>query len=251
MSRPVVEKTAQSKRGAEHLSTADNAPKETWQEKLRGIGRYCLDFLNPGYHLRKFVEDFKAAKHALRNRNLRKIAHDYEAFAQALRGRMFASLMVGGGAAALGPIIGTWFQYATGKVLLAFWIGIILSQVFNTLAFQIVWWLTHSSMYKWKHTGFVDRFKAFERDMLPLQWEGFRLAMIIVFISVTVLSSLLALVEHFFPQIAKVVPFPLLAQWLEIAFLHSSLLRLMGDLFERHSHKIAARHLMPLTEASE
>lgn len=233
------------------MSATGSTPKPTWQEKLRGLGRYCLDFLNPRYHLRKFIEDFKAAKHALKNRNLRKIAHDYEAFAQALRGRMFASLMLGGIGTALAPLIGTWFQFATGKAVLAIWIGVLLSQVINTVVFQTIWWFAHSDMYRWKHATLWDRFKAFERDLLPLNWGGFRVALVFIFISLTILSSIVAMIEHHFPQVARVVPFPILAQVLEIALLHSTMLRLLGDLFERHSHKIAARHLMPMTEAAE
>jgi hypothetical protein len=219
-------------------------------ERLKVLGRYIRDFANPRYHIRKIVEDFRAAKHALRNRDLDTLSHNEVEFAHALRGRLFACFMLAGAPAGLGPIIGTFVQYQTGKPTLALWVGIISANILNTVSFQVVWWFAHRKMYARTAPTAIGRFKSFEHDILRLQWDGFRLALIIIAVTGPVATAVIELLNHFAPQVSKVVPFPLLTSWTEILLLQSSLVRLMGDLFERHSHRLAQNHLTPVPEAS-
>lgn len=219
-------------------------------ERIKKGVLYIRDFANPAYHVRKIIEDFRAAKHALKNRDLDTISHDEVEFAHALRGRLFACFMLAGAPAGLGPIIGTFVQYQTGKPTLALWVGIVSANILNTVAFQIVWWLAHRKMYARTAPTPWGRFQSFERDILKLQWDGFRLALIIIAVTGPVATAVIELLNHFAPDVSRVVPFPLLTSWVEILLLQSSLVRLMGDLFERHSHRLAKNHLTPVPEAS-
>ncbi|MGE0000595.1 MAG: hypothetical protein AB7F50_11405 [Fimbriimonadaceae bacterium] len=210
----------------------------------KNVRAYLKRFLRPGYHLKKIREDFFAAKHALENRDLEQLREHPLSFAKAIRGRLFAAYFLVGPFGMLGLIGGAWFQYTTtlpGKGTLTYAVTILLGNVCATIGYQIIWAFFHRSFY-WGKVGFGRGFVAMQRDLLPLQWRGLKLFMTAIVVLAPAFLLALAAIDTWLPAFTAVVPVGLLSFALEFVFVHASLVRLMGDLFERESLRIAHRH---------
>jgi len=200
---------------------------------------YARDLLKPSYHLRKIVDDFKAARHALAERDLDRIRHDEDALARAFRGRMFATFLLSGMFGVMGPIFGSAFQYSTGNPTEGFFVGLIIANLFGTIGYQIIWYTAHRRMYKDRSGSFWGRFMALEKDLLALQWDGMRYTALFLLVTVPIMLLLIKGIEWVAAPVAKAIPFAVIGPMVEMIFIHSSLVRVMGDLFERHSHRVA------------
>ena len=200
---------------------------------------YIRQLLKPSYHLRKILDDLKAAKHALSERDLDKIRDDEEALARAFRGRMFATFLLSGAFGVFGPLLGTVFQYSTGNPTEGFFVGLIIANLFGTIGYQVIWYTAHRSMYRDRAKTFGGRFLALEKDLLSLQWDGMRYTALFLLVSVPIMLLLIKGIEWMAAPVARVIPFAVIGPMVEMIFIHSSLVRVMGDLFERHSHRVA------------
>jgi hypothetical protein len=216
----------------------------------RDLGGYLRNLVRPGYHLRKLRDDFRSARHALANRDLDSLRPDLPSLARAFRGRMFATYFLVGPFASLGFIAGIWFQYATDfepKLLLAYLVTVVVGNVCSTLGFQVIWAAAHRQLY-WKGRTALEGWLVLWRDVLPLQWRGFRLWLVANIVLFPILSFLLGLADSFAPRAFAGIPVAGIGGVLELLFVHGTLVRLMGDLFERESLRFAAHHarLKPL-----
>lgn len=210
----------------------------------KDIGAYLKRFLRPGYHLKKIREDFRASKHALENRDLERLRSHPLSFAKAIRGRLFAAYFMVGPFGMLGLIGGAWFQYTTtlpGKGTLTYLVTILLGNICATIGFQIIWTFFHRSFY-WSGASPMQGFLAMQRDLLPLQWRGLKLFVTAIVVLAPLFLLALAAIDTWFPAFTAVVPVGLVSFALEFVFVHASLVRLMGDLFERESLRIAHHH---------
>lgn len=222
-----------------------NLPERGQNKDLHkeGLGwDYAKQLLKPSYHLRKIVDDLKSAKHALAARDLDSIRQDEEALARAFRGRMFATFLLSGAFGMFGPLLGTAFQYSTGNPTEGFLLGLLIANVFGTLGYQIIWYAAHRKMYHARAKTFGARFMALERDLLPLQWDGLRYTLLFLLLTVPIMLLIIKGFEWLAAPAAKVIPFAVLGPMIEMVVIHSSLVRVMGDLFERHSHRVAHRY---------
>ncbi len=207
---------------------------------------YLKEFARPGYHIRKIKEDFHASIHALKNRDLEVLKDDATSLAKAIRGRLLASYFLVGPFGILGPISATYFQYNIAKhfafaSVLTLIVTIVIGNLFSVIGFQVIWGFSSRALYRHRPPLIYDFFQMW-RDILPLQWHGFqRWAAANVFLMpVSVLA--LSLIDKFFPAFGHAVPVGILTPALELIFVHTSLIRLMGDLFEKESHRIALNH---------
>ncbi|MCW5940416.1 MAG: hypothetical protein KF884_12270 [Fimbriimonadaceae bacterium] len=217
-------------------------------DKLRFVAGYLRDFLKPAYHLRKIKEDVRASVHAVRNRDLEMMKGDHDGFARAIRGRLFATYFLVGPFGAMGFLAGLAFQYGIGKSLpylglLTFAVTIIVGNIGTIIGFQTLWGLFHRKLYSKGAPTFFD-WVLFWRDILPLQWSGFRLWLAANVVLLPLATVLLGLLDQFLPAVTAAVPVAIIVPTLELFLVHSSLIRLMGDLFERESHRIADNHLV-------
>lgn len=211
---------------------------------LREFWDYIKQFAKPGYHWRKIKEDFRASIHALRNRDLVVLKNDEASLAHAVRGRLLATYFMVGPFGMLGPIAGAFFQYKLAQhfpwvSVASFFITILIGNIFSIIGFQIIWALSANPLYR--HRVFFD-ILLFWRDLLPLQANGFKRWAGANVILMPLCTVMLSLIDRFAPAFAKAVPVGVLTPMLEIVFVHTSLIRLMGDLFERESRRIAANH---------
>lgn len=232
-----------SPQGQEPATQAVDSPPE--RGKLKDLHKqslgwaYAKDLLKPSYHLRKIVDDLKAARHALAERDLDRIRHDEEALARAFRGRMFATFLLSGMFGVMGPLFGTAFQYSTGNPTEGFFVGLIIANLFGTIGYQIIWHTAHRRMYKDRSRSLWGRFVALERDLLSLQWDGMRYTALFLLVTVPIMLLIIKGLEWAAAPVAKAIPFAVIGPMVEMIFIHSSLVRVMGDLFERHSHRVA------------
>lgn len=214
---------------------------------LKALLTYLREFLRPAYHLKKIKEDIKASVHALRNRDLVILKDDVDSLAHALRGRLLATYFMVGPFGVLGPVAGTFFQYKIaqnfpGVSMMTFAVTIIVGNIFSIIGFQIIWACSAYYLYRMKPPAFFNWLSLW-RDILPLQWKGFQRWAGANVVLVPLCTLALGLIDRFLPQVSKVVPFGVLTPAAEILFVHTSLIRLMGDLFEKESHRIAKNHM--------
>lgn len=205
---------------------------------------YAKLLLRPSYHIRKLVDDVKAAHHALGNLDLAGIRHDEEALARAFRGRLFATFLLSGLFGVFGPVVGTLFQFISGHPIEAFLVGLVIANLFGTIGFQIIWYVAHRRLYAARQKSGLMRFVSLERDLLPMQWDGIRYTALFLLITVPIMLIIIKVLMTYAEPVARVLPFPVLAVVVEFLVIHSSLVRVMGDLFERHAHRIAHNDLV-------
>lgn len=218
----------------------EKAPEPAWTDLAL---KYFREFCRPGYHAQRIKEDFKASRHALRNRDLLQILHDRDSLAQALRGRFFAAYFMVGPFGLIGPVVGTWAQL-TFHNYFAGTIGTIIGgNIGSLIGFQLVWWFSNTRFYAHGRPRFGQRFLDFERDVLPIQWDGFKGWLTLNTVLLPIVLLLTAILQATIPKLAPVVPMSVVVPTLEIILLHGALIRVMGDIFERHSALIADRHI--------
>jgi hypothetical protein len=211
-------------------------------DQKRSTKQYLREFLRPAYHIKRFIEDLKAARHALQNRRIESLLDDRKSLAEAFRGRLFATYLLSGVFGALGPLTGLVTQYVTESPYLGFFVGLLLANLFATIAFQAIWALAHQRIYACETRKWSRWIVNLERDILPIQWDGFRLALLVIIVTAPVMVGAIWLIESANEEAAKVIPFPIIGPMIEMVVIHSSLVRIMGDLFERHSWRMADRH---------
>jgi hypothetical protein len=219
-------------------------PASNDERKTEQVKSYLKSFSRPSYHVKSLIEDFQKARHGLANWDLDELNTDRDAFAGAFRGRLFSTYLLSGFIGALGVVTGQVTQYVTASPYLGFFVGLLGANLFATIAFQAIWASAHAKMYSTKGATFWTKFIALERDILPLQWDGFRLAFLLITLTAPIMLGAIWLALRYAPDAAVIIPFPVISAGLEMIIVHSSLIRIMGDLFERHSWKIADRHLL-------
>ncbi|MCG9895307.1 MAG: hypothetical protein MH204_07520 [Fimbriimonadaceae bacterium] len=211
---------------------------------------YIRQFLRPSYHWRRICEDVRSARLALANMNLDRMRDEPEKLANAFRGRLFATFILSGVFGIFGPVLGTVFQYSSGNPTEGFLIGLLFANIFGTIGFQVIWYAAHRRMYLVRSPSPFGRFLALERDLLPLQLEGFKWTLLFLLITVPIMLLLIHLIKLVSEHVARVIPFALVAPIVEMLVVHSSLIRVMGDLFEKHSVQMTARYLVAESEGS-
>lgn len=222
----------------------EKARPATSHDHSVGLGAYLKNLIRPKYHLFKLAEDVRASIHALKNRDLEVLRDDETSLAHAIRGRLFATYFMVGPFGMFGPIAGTFFQYRIAQnwpflSLLSFIVTIVVGNICSIIGFQCIWAVSAKPMYCRRNSFDI---RSFWKDIVPLQIHGFKRWAVANCLLVPLCLLFLSGIDKFIPQIAKAVPFGVLTPMAEILFVHTSLIRLMGDLFERESKRIAANH---------
>lgn len=209
-------------------------------------------YASPKYHVRRFIEDLKSTRAALKMWQLDRAA-DESALRVAIRGKLFGTYLAGGMFAGTGAPVAYAVQIATGNAFLGIVIGMIWANMIGLLAFQTIWSVTNRTFYERRVGGFVDRWRAMLRDLWPMQWKSIKIAVGLNCVLLPIAKLVVIAFEHFFPSAVRFIPIPFLVTLTEAFLINSTLLRLMGDLFDRHSRALAARYspsLSPTRAAS-
>lgn len=209
--------------------------------------QYVKHLMNPGYHWRRFKEDLGASRHALATLDLSKIDTDRESLAKAFRGRLFACFWLSGMFGIFGPITGTAVQVATADPLLGLLVTFGVANLFGSIGMQIIWKAAHWNLYRRQSKRWLGWIAPLERDLLPMQGRAFLLVCVLFAIMLPI-NLLMVLVLHTHPNLARFVPMGIVAPLLDLLIINSPLLRIMGDIFERHGKLLAARYARPVDE---
>lgn len=198
-------------------------------------------YLNPVYHLRRLREDLLSMWTALRlhrqDGNLTQ-----EELATLFRGKLLACFFMGGPTIWIGFSLAYWLQLKTQNPFVGQYATPAINLVITTLAFQFVWWIGNREMYRVEYPVLRDRFRAFQRDLLPVHWNGFRIGMTFNLISWPTVSLILFGIQAFNHRAAVHIPAQAVQQAFDATFINTTFMRLMGDFFERWSHVLAERH---------
>jgi hypothetical protein len=206
------------------------------------LGKYLKEFARPQYHVKKFLEDVKSARMSLRQKNIFCHQNNPALFAQAIRGRLFATYVLTGLFTWIGLAIGQTTQYVAQNALLGYVVTVVLANVISTLAFQAIWMTFHRSWYLRKSRNPFLAIWSMWKDILPIQWRGILWVLPILLIIMPLVIGM----ERFFlllgPEVAKAVPYSVIGAGIEVFVQNVTLIRLLGDIFERQSIRIAERH---------
>lgn len=233
------------------------APVEPAWRPHFGFGEmiaYLRDLASPRYHLRKLREDLRASRHALKNRDLEAIRHDVESLTRAIRGRLVAVYFMVGPFGSLGFFAGLWFQYVVAQDLpfsgvLTMLVTVTFGNIGSIIGFQTIWFWAHRNLYRDEEGTFWGQVMDMWRDIVPMQVHGIKLWAGANVVLLPAMALFLAALEAAFPRFVKLVPIAVVAPALEVVFLHTTLIRLMGDLFESESERMARRHTRALVRA--
>lgn len=206
-------------------------------EIREGLKRY----LNPLYHLRRLREDLLSMWTALRLHR-RDGSLSGEELATSFRGKLLACFFMSG------PTI--WIGFATAYYLQRKyqnpWIGQYATHAINlvitTLAFQFIWWVGNREMYRAEQPTLRGRFRAFQRDLLPVHGNGIRIGMTFNLISWPIVSLILLGIHALNRRASVDIPAQAVQQAFDATFINTTFMRLMGDFFERWSLVLAERH---------
>jgi hypothetical protein len=216
----------------------DSAKAPFWPN----LGKYLKEFARPQYHVKKFLEDVKSARMSLRQKDIFCHQHNPALFAQAIRGRLFATYVLTGLFTWIGLAIGQTTQYVAQNALLGYVVTVVLANVISTLAFQAIWMTFHRSWYMRKSKNPFLAIWSMWKDILPIQWRGILWVLPILLIIMPLVIGMERLFLLLGPEVAQAVPYSVIGAGIEVFVQNVTLIRLLGDIFERQSIRIAERH---------
>lgn len=121
--------------------------------------------------------------------------------------------------------------------------------VVTSVVFQIVWWIDNKKLYAHLPTSF-DKLKELERDLWPVHWTGIRTGLILgLMSSFWVVGIVVAAFQLLAPKLAEIIPMNLFLVITEAIVIQGPFLRIMGDFFDRHSKRLAAKYESVLASA--
>lgn len=168
---------------------------------------------------------------------------------RALRGKLFATYLAGAPIAGIGPWIGYGVQVSTGHVLFGVIVGVLIANALGLLGFQLIWATTNKEFYKRRYGAFGQRWNGMLHDLWPMQWKSIQIALMMNLVMLPLAQIVIWVVEWLFPAGLRFVPISLVVSGTEAVLIQSTTIRLLGDLFERHS-RVMARHYSPSLDSS-
>lgn len=228
----------------QNMETKTHCPKRRARHNAlrKKVARLRISrYLSPKYHVRKLVEDLRSAKAGLKMWQLDR-ASDEASLRHAIRGKFFATYVVGALFASIGPYIGYAVQVSSGNVILGIYTGVGLANILGLVAFQAVWYVTNKSFYAKRYHGFVKMWNGMLHDLLPMQWKSIQIAVVMNILLFPIAKGVEWMGHMWFPQVLRYVPVSLIVSITEALLIQSTSLRLMGDLFEKHSRLLAKRY---------
>ena len=162
--------------------------------------------------------------------------------ARTLRGKLFGTFFVAGIFNLSGVITGTAAQAATQIPWVGLFSTIIVASIVSTTAYQIVWAVANRDLYSRFFRSRWQKFLAIERDLLPIQLTGFKFALGFGLISVPLTSLLIIGLEPVSPYLVRVIPMGVVVATLDAILVSGTFVRIMGDLFEVHSVRLANKY---------
>jgi len=198
-------------------------------------------YLSPRYHAHKIVEDIRSIGVAISQRKAFGPNLGMNELAHALRGHLFGSFFVSGGFSWIGFLTGAIVQARTGNPFIGLLVTICVGHLAATAAFQTVWWLDHRAIYRSSMPSVWRCVWEMEKDLWPIHAAGFRIALTFGLVTVPLNATWLLVLSRWAPVLAQKLPSGIWVAIIDLILVHTTFVRLMGDLFERHSHVLALR----------
>jgi hypothetical protein len=162
--------------------------------------------------------------------------------AQSFRGKLLACFYLSGPFSWIGIGTSYWLQRKFENPWLGQYSTHLINMVVTTLAYQMFWWLGNYEVYRAEAGTTRHRFRAFERDLLPVHWAGIRIGMTFNVFTWPLTSGLLFLIHYANRHAAIAIPAPAVQQIVDVTLVNTTFMRLMADFFERWSHELGRRH---------
>jgi hypothetical protein len=197
---------------------------------------------NPKYQLLKLKEDLRSAMGAVKHWHFEN-SHEYSVLADSFRGKLFAAFFISGMMVWPAMALSTWVQATTRNPTLSTVVMLAFTQVACTLVFQLIWFLSNRELYRINFNRPVERLRGLQKDILPVQWKGFRLVVPVLSLTYPVVTLVVHWITHAFPSTMSYLPAGPLGFLVELLLIGTPFMRAMGDLFESHSKKLAARYV--------
>jgi hypothetical protein len=197
---------------------------------------------NPQYQWKRIREDFHSATTALRHWHFDH-SHEFSVLANSFRGKMFAAFFISGLMVWPGVLLSWWVQAKTENTFLGIATMLLFTQISCTIGYQLLWYVSNRELYRKKYESPKERFLGLERDMLPVQWQGFKMVMPVVSVTYPVVATLTHWIATMVPGAIKFLPAGALSFLIEFLLISTPFMRAMGDLFDRHGKKLAAKYV--------
>lgn len=198
---------------------------------------------NPKYQFKKIREDLKSAITALKHWHFDH-SHEFDVLAASFRGKMFAAFFMSGMLVWPGIALSWWVQAVTDS---PFWGNaslLVYTQIACTIGFQVLWFLGNRELYRIFYTTPKARFLAIQKDVLPAQWKGFKMVIPVLALTYPVVAFGVHLIAQAVPGASKALPAGALSFLVEALLIGTPFMRAMGDLFEVHGKKLAAKYVV-------
>ncbi len=215
----------------------------------RGYGRRLKDRLkaasrpvNPAHVYRTLREDIRRVKEArsLKDRDI----YEAKAAESAVRLKFAASVAVCEVFATYmcAPIAGTIAQYASGSAYNGIAGTILGDYIPSVVSFAVLWPILNSGYYAESSGTAAGRLKAMSKDMLPFYKAGLVAAVPSYIISAALSSGAIALTSHYSQGAADRIPFPIMAEALNVVVAEAAYLALLFGLTERNIKAVSQRY---------
>ncbi len=198
---------------------------------------------NPKYQLAKLREDLKSAILALKHWHFDD-GISYDNLAASFRGKMFAAFFISGMLVWPGIAVSWWVQAQTENTFLGIAAMLLFTQIACTTGFQALWYFSNRELYRVRYRNLKDRFMALQRDVLPAQWKGFKMVVPVVSLTYPIVATLTHWIAVAVPGAIKTLPAGGLSFLVELLLISTPFMRAMGDLFEAHAKKLAAKYVV-------
>lgn len=205
------------------------------------IRDWAKRYLNPVYHVRRLREDLRSMWTALLLHR-RDGSMTREELATSFRGKLLACFFMSGPTIWIGFASAYWLQRKYQNPWIGQYATHAINLVITTIAFQTIWWIGNREMYRGEHGSRRARFRAFERDLLPVHWNGIRTGMTFNIVSWPIVSLILFGIQAVSHRASVDIPAQAVQQAFDATFINTTFMRLMGDFFERWAMVLAERH---------
>jgi len=196
-------------------------------------------------------EDLRHFSNAIKTRkDFGRDVIDRQALAEAFRGKLFGSFFFSGPFSLSGVLFGTALQYAFRNPWLGIFAPVLVGHLVATVAYQIIWWLDNRKLYATYTASPFRRWIEMEKDLIPVHVAGFKMAFAFAAVTIPLNSVILVTLDHFSPYLAAVLPMSVVVMLVDVIFVSSTIVRVMGDMFERHAFVLADKYRMALNAAA-
>lgn len=201
-----------------------------------------LRYLSPRYHVSKVKEDFVLMKRAFMERKTWWPTETLEQVAEMFRAKLYSSFFLSGPFSVLALVLGHWTQVWTQNP----WWGaggtVLYTILITTLAYQVLWWMDNRRLYLAEHKNRFECLVEMQRDLLPVHFKGIKFGLMFLVIVAPINAAIIALGYKMVPNLVNVLPAGVILWIVDVILVQGTFVRIMGEFFDKYSHKLASRH---------